>query len=168
MNFVSVLNHPTVFFFTFFLMLKPKLYLLLISDFKTLTVYCLPLLFFLNSHRLLISYFGWRRTSAWDGEGPEGWKPTKRSNKAPVTTTSKSGVYSSKSGSKSFDELDDILCNEGNGGGGGGGGGRGGKSRTGSKKRNRRTLSSVSSTDVFNAKESNSYNSQNIPLGNTL
>ena len=45
MNFVSVLNHPTVFFFTFFLMLKPKLYLLLISDFKTLTVYCLPLLF---------------------------------------------------------------------------------------------------------------------------
>ena len=102
----------------------------------------------------------------WDGEDPEGWKPTKRSTKAPVTTTSKSGVYSSKSGSKSFDELDDILYNEGNGDGGGGG--RGGKSRTGSKKRNRRTLSSVSSTDVFNAKESNSYNSQNIPRGNTL
>lgn len=101
------------------------------------------------------------RTSVWDGEDPEGWKPTKRSTKAPVTTTSKSGVYSSKSGSKSFDELDDILYNEGNGDGGGGG--RGGKSRTGSKKRNRRTLSSVSSTDVFNAKESNSYNSQNIP-----
>ena len=48
-------------------------------------------------------------------------------------------VYSSKSGSKSFDELDDILSEK--------------PKKQSSKKRGRRTLSSISGSDLMKAKE---------------
>ena len=48
-------------------------------------------------------------------------------------------VYSSKSGSKSFDELDDLLCEK--------------PRKSNSKRRGRRTQSSVSGADVLKAAE---------------
>ena len=48
-------------------------------------------------------------------------------------------VYSSKSGSKSFDELDDLLCEK--------------PRKSNSKRRGRRTQSSVSGADVLKASE---------------
>ena len=48
-------------------------------------------------------------------------------------------MYSSKSGSKSFDELDDLLCEK--------------PRKSNSKRRGRRTQSSVSGADVLKAAE---------------
>ena len=61
-------------------------------------------------------------------------------------------VYSSKSGSKSFDELDDILSE---------------KPRRQSKKRGRRTLSSISGSDLMKARERRERTEEDISCGDS-
>jgi len=82
------------------------------------------------------------RNPPWESEG--GYDPSHCRKNIPQKS-----VYSSKSGSKSFDELDDILCDK--------------SKKQGGRKRNRRTLSSVSSVDVSHDKEQKS-NREYIPL----
>ena len=72
------------------------------------------------------------RAQGWESEG---YDDSSTSSKKPRAQKS---VYSSKSGSKSFDELDDILSEK--------------PRKQMSKKRGRRTLSTISGSDLQRAK----------------
>ena len=72
------------------------------------------------------------RTHCWESEGYDDSSSTCCSRNV------QKSVYSSKAGSKSFDELDDILSD---------------KPKKSSKKRGRRTMSTISGSDLMKAKE---------------
>ena len=74
------------------------------------------------------------RTHHWESEGYDD-SSIISSKKVKVQKS----VYSSKAGSKSFDELDDILSNK--------------PRKSSGKKRSRRTMSTISGSDVLKAKE---------------